>query len=190
MTKRIAAFLTILLSAVMVSAAVAQDEPTMSIDDMVADQENFSVLEQALGMTDLELAADSTYTVFAPTDEAFQELADLNEITVDELLTLLNEQGFLDDVLSYHVVSGEALTSDDIVESLENGAEGTFNVTTLDETDLEFSLRLTDRVFVNGVAEVVTADVEATNGVVHTIDTVLIPEDVQEESGIQNVTEM
>ena len=190
MTKRIAAFLTILLSALMVSAAVAQDDATMSISELVTDGENFTILERALGMTDLELSADSTYTVFAPTDEAFQGLAELNEITVDELLTLLSEQGVLDDVLSYHVVAEEALTSENITEALENDAESTFLLTTLDETDIEFELRLTDRIFVNGFAEVLTADIEATNGVVHAIGSVLIPADVQEEIGIQNNTEM
>ena len=99
------------------------------------------------------------YTVFAPTDEAFQALLDELGISFRDLA---GDTELLTSVLLYHVVEGE-VTSD----MLEAG-----EVTTLNGATVTISLE--DGVTVNN-ANVVTADILATNGVVHIIDAVLVP---------------
>jgi uncharacterized surface protein with fasciclin (FAS1) repeats len=105
------------------------------------------------------LKEDGPFTVFAPTDDAF---AKLPEGTVDDLLKPENKKK-LADLLAYHVVAGKLMASD-----LETTKVATKNGATLD-------VQVTDgAVTVNG-ANVVTADVAASNGVIHVIDAVLMP---------------
>jgi uncharacterized surface protein with fasciclin (FAS1) repeats len=107
------------------------------------------------------LSAPGPFTVFAPTNEAF---AKLPKATLDHLLDPKNIKE-LQAVLEYHVVSG-AIHSTDLkpeqkVKTLEGG---------------EIEIKVTGgNVIINGVAKVTTANVDCTNGVVHIIDTVLIP---------------
>ena len=114
---------------------------------------------EAAGLVET-LTGEGPLTVFAPTDAAFEQLP---EGTVDSLLMEENRDQ-LTQILTYHVVPGKVMSSD-----LENGmeaetAEGS-TVTVMTE----------DGVTVNG-ANVVTADVEASNGVIHVIDQVLMPD--------------
>lgn len=129
-----------------------------SIVDIVVRDQNFSTLEAALTKAGLveALSATGPFTVFAPTNAAFQAagITNLDDYTAEEL----------QDVLLYHVVNGKANSS-----SLQDGQE----VTTLNESD--FYVSLNDGVFVNGKTEVTTADVEASNGVIHVIDRALVP---------------
>lgn len=108
------------------------------------------------------LSGDGPFTVFAPTDEAF---AALPAGLVDALLLPENIE-VLQQILTYHVVSGAVFAAD---------------VTTGDVATVEGStiaLEVSDAgVTVNG-ANVVTADVEASNGVIHVIDQVIVPESV------------
>lgn len=114
---------------------------------------------KAAGLVDA-LKGDGPLTVFAPTDEAF---AALGEDTIAELLKPENKDK-LASVLKYHVVAGKVKSADLAGKELE--AE------TLNGESIEIDA--TDGVMVDG-ATVITADVEASNGVIHVIDKVLMP---------------
>ena len=106
------------------------------------------------------LQAPGPFTVFAPTDDAF---AALPEGVLDQLVQPENKDA-LTKVLTYHVVEGAVMAAD-----VTDG-----EVPTLEGQSL--TLSTADGVTVNG-ATVTTADVEASNGVIHLIDTVLLPPD-------------
>ena len=112
---------------------------------------------KAAGLVDT-LKSPGPFTVFAPTDEAF---AKLPEGTVDSLLKDIPQ---LTKILTYHVVSGKVLSSD--VVKLDKA-------TTVEGSDVKIDASN------GGVKEndstVVTPDVEADNGVIHIIDSVLLP---------------
>ena len=135
-----------------------------TIVDVAAANGSFNTLVSAIQAADLgeTLSDPGPYTVFAPTDEAF---AALPEGVLDKLLLPENKE-VLTQILTYHVASG-AVTSAD----LESGM-----VPTLEGTDVDVVVD-GGTVTVNG-AEVVQPDVTASNGVIHVIDTVLIPEGV------------
>jgi uncharacterized surface protein with fasciclin (FAS1) repeats len=166
MLKHLAIFCTA-ASLTLSGAALADDhmesEP-MDIPTVAAEAGNFDTLLAAVKAADLSetLSSEGPFTVFAPTDEAFGALP---EGTLDELLKEEN-QDQLRSILLYHVVPGE-YKAEDLAGDVQN----------LD-TAGEQSLRVdgTDGVTVAG-ASVVTADVEASNGVIHVIDTVLLPQD-------------
>ncbi|HEY5320168.1 MAG TPA: fasciclin domain-containing protein [Galbitalea sp.] len=111
---------------------------------------------QAAGLVDT-LNGAGPFTVFAPTDDAF---AALPEGTV---ASLLEDIPTLTRILTYHVVAGKVLAAD--VLGLDKAA-------TVEGADLTFDT--SDGVKVNG-ANVIQADIECDNGVIHVIDTVLIP---------------
>lgn len=137
---------------------VAQDTATLStlVDAVVAAQLD--------GTLDDE---DTMYTVFAPTNVAFSNIQD----TVDLLLEEENADA-LEEVLLYHVVSSKVMSSD-----LEDGQI----VQTLNGESIEVTID-GGKVMING-SEVTTADVKASNGVVHIIDEVLIPENLSLSTG-------
>lgn len=122
---------------------------------------DFSILVSALQKANLveTLQGDGPFTVFAPTDAAFEKLLDELDITADQLLA----QPDLDKVLTYHVVSGKVMADD-----LTNG----MNTDTVNGEELTFDLSSDPMV---NESNIITTDVEATNGVIHAIDTVLIP---------------
>ena len=124
---------------------------------------DFTTLAQAIEAAQLTatLRSDGPFTVFAPTDEAF---AKLPESALRTLLLPENQQQ-LAEVLTAHVVAGRVFASD--VFELSSAK-------TLDGSDLDFREE-GGTIFVNG-ARIVATDIEATNGVVHVIDTVLLPE--------------
>ena len=135
--------------------------PQDIVDTAVADG-RFSTLAAALTAAELveTLKGEGPFTVFAPTDDAF---AKLPEGTLDELLKPENKQTLID-ILTYHV-SAEALPAADVVEQ------------TLIETVNGIPLQVKldgDKVFING-AEVIITDVKASNGVIHVIDSVILP---------------
>jgi uncharacterized surface protein with fasciclin (FAS1) repeats len=122
---------------------------------------NFSTLATALGAAGLieTLKGDGPFTVFAPTDAAF---AKVPQQTLDDLLQPENQQR-LAAILNYHVVVGK-VTSHEVIAM--NSA------TTLQGQTLHISKQ--DGVKINE-AKVIVTDVEATNGVIHVIDSVLMP---------------
>ncbi len=114
---------------------------------------------KAAGLADT-LKGEGPFTVFAPTDEAF---AKLPEGTVESLLEPENKDELVA-ILTYHVVPGKVMSGDIagkkmMVETVQGG---------------ELDVNATDGVMVDG-ANVVTADIEADNGVIHVIDTVVLP---------------
>ena len=133
-----------------------------SIVDIAAGSEDFSILVAALQKAGLveALQAEGPFTVFAPTNAAFEALLTTLGITAEDLFA----QPQLADVLLYHVVSGKVLSTD-----LRNG----MTADTL--SGQAISVDLSQGVKIN-TSTVVSADVEASNGVIHVIDRVLVPE--------------
>ncbi len=137
------------------------------IVDIALVNEDFTTLVAALQEADLveTLQGEGPFTVFAPTNNAFDQLLMDLDITADELLAHPD----LSKVLTYHVLEGEVMSTD-----LEDEMEAeTIN-------GQKVVVDLSDGVMIND-ANVTTADVEATNGVIHIIDTVLVPEDFKLE---------
>ncbi|MEB3226125.1 MAG: fasciclin domain-containing protein [Synechococcus sp.] len=134
-----------------------------TVVDIAMGNEAFSTLVAAVSAADLveTLSGAGPFTVFAPTNDAF---AALPEGTLETLLLPENKE-LLTKILTYHVVSGNVLSSD-----LSAGA-----VPTVEGSDIMVSLE--DGVMVNN-AKVLMADIEAGNGVVHVIDTVILPPDL------------
>jgi len=132
------------------------------IVDVAAANGSFSTLIAAAKAADLvgALKGDGPLTVFAPTDEAF---AALPAGTLDSLL-LPENQDQLKAILLYHVVPGKVMSGD---------LSGTMNVATLQGQKVEI-VASGSGVTVNG-ANVVAADVAASNGVIHVIDAVILP---------------
>ena len=134
-----------------------------TIVDLAAATPDLSTLVVALKAGGLvgTLSGQGPFTVFAPTNEAF---AALPAGTVTKLLKPENKVQ-LDDILTYHVVAGDIHAKD--LKDQET-------VTTLEGKDLIVRVDGDGTVFINS-AKVITADVNASNGVVHIIDRVLIP---------------
>ena len=136
------------------------------IVDTAANAGSFSTLiaaAKAAGLVDA-LKAPGPYTVFAPTDAAFRTLLRRLRTTPEKLLA---DPAKLASILKYHVVSGEIASS-----QLKVGRNV---VTTLNGNKLVVRKYKNGRVTVNGTALVTTADVDASNGVIHVINRVLIP---------------
>ena len=141
-----------------------------TIADVVAGNEDFSTLlaaVEAAGLTEALADPDATLTVFAPTNEAFDAaLADLG-LTAEELLA---DTETLTSILTYHVLD-QAVTSQDLADA---GSEE-IPVTTLSGEELVVVVGDSGVSFQDQAATVTTADVEASNGVIHIIDAVLLP---------------
>ena len=139
-------------------------EPTpMSIVDVAVANGSFTTLVAALEATGLDVTLsdmDSSFTVFAPTDDAFALLGD------ETIAALLDDTDTLTDILTYHVIGAEIDSSAAI-----SSAGSTVEMVNGDSTGLSLD---GDNLLVNTVT-VTTVDVEADNGVIHVIDAVLIP---------------
>jgi len=155
--------LTISLVACGSSSNSHVNEPTQTIVEIAQGDDQFSTLVAALSKADLvgALSGDGPLTVFAPTNAAFTALASGLGVGVTDLLDLPN----LKDILLYHVASGQ-LTGEKLLEA------GT--ATTLETNALSVK-KDGDAVVINDSVKVTTADVLATNGVIHIIDAVLLP---------------
>jgi uncharacterized surface protein with fasciclin (FAS1) repeats len=138
-------------------------EKQFDIIDTALSAGTFSTLAAALGAAGLieTLKGDGPFTVFAPTDEAFSKIP---AATLSELLQPENKAK-LTAILTYHVVSGR-VTADEVT-NLESA-------TSLQGQTLKISTSTKDGLKIND-ANVLTPDVQATNGVIHIIDAVLIP---------------
>jgi transforming growth factor-beta-induced protein len=149
--------------------AMAEDEGTTeeagTIVEVATAAGDFTTLVAAADAAGLveTLSGEGPFTVFAPTDDAFAAaLADL-DLTAEELLA---DTELLTSVLTYHVVAGEVLSTDVVTMDGEsvvtvNGAEITIGVDG-------------ETVTVNE-ATVIAVDIDASNGVIHVIDAVLLP---------------
>ena len=126
---------------------------------------SFTTLVAAVQAADLvdTLSGEGPFTVFAPTDDAFAAALEALGLTAEELLA---DTDLLTSVLTYHVVAG-AVPSSDVV-TLDGQSVATVN-------GAEVAISVDgDTVMVND-ATVVAVDVEASNGVIHVIDSVLLP---------------
>jgi uncharacterized surface protein with fasciclin (FAS1) repeats len=144
----------------------AAEEPG-TIVDIAAGNPDFSTLVEAVTAADLAetLSGDGPFTVFAPTNDAF---AALPEGTLDDLL-LPENQETLAAVLTYHVVGAEVMSTD-----LTDGQEvETVQGEILTVGVSDAGVTLTDAS--GGTVNVILADVDASNGVIHAIDGVLLP---------------
>ena len=144
------------------SEAPAGDIPA-TIAELASSNENFTTLVAAVQEAGLvpALSDEGTYTVFAPTNAAFDDLFAAGGITVDDLLANPD----LATVLTSHVIDGEFTAEDAIA------ADGT-SVETLSGATIDITV-VDGAVVLNGTATVTTANLLAGNGVVHVIDAVL-----------------
>lgn len=161
-----------LASSVMLSLTLITGIPAYAAEgdivDIASKNTDFSTLVAALQKAELveSLQGEGPFTVFAPTNAAFEKLLGELKISAEDLLA----HPQLKDVLLYHVVAGKVMSTD-----LENG----MMPETLESSTLKVDL--TDGVKINE-STVVTPDIEATNGVIHVIDTVLVPESFKLET--------
>ncbi|CAN5551901.1 fasciclin domain-containing protein [soil metagenome] len=164
-TRFVGAALAALVTLPAISAAQKSSKemkPMKNIVQVAVEAGQFNTLAAALKAAGLieTLEGPGPFTVFAPTDAAF---AKLPAGTVEALLA---DKAKLTSILTYHVVGGKVMAAD-IVKS--HGA----TPKTVNGQELDIVVR-DGRVYVNG-AQVVTADVQASNGVIHIIDGVLLP---------------
>ena len=126
----------------------------------------FETLLAAATAADLvdTLKSDGPFTVFAPTDEAFEAALDALGITAEDLLA---DTEALTDILLYHVVPG-AVFAETVV--------GLDSATTAQGSDIAISI-VDGGVVLNETVNVIATDIEASNGVIHVIDFVLLPPD-------------
>jgi uncharacterized surface protein with fasciclin (FAS1) repeats len=161
MIDRLRFSLSVAAAALVMTLSAARAEAPGTIVDVAASAPQFSTLVAAVkaaGLVDT-LSGAGPFTVFAPTNEAF---AKLPAGTVDTLLKAENKNK-LRAILLYHVVAGAVKSSD-----LKDGDVKTVNGATV-KVDLDgSSVKIDD-------ATVTKADIPASNGVIHVIDTVLIP---------------
>lgn len=161
-TPLVAAALALGLSSCMTDTT---PKPTPTIAAIVASDANFSTLKTALDAADLTttFGAAGTYTVFAPDNAAF---AKLGQPAIDNLLKPANKAQ-LTAILKYHVLDKKVLAA----EVLTLGGK---SVATLNGASISVAVTGT-AVKLNGTSNVTKTNVEASNGVIHVIDTVLIP---------------
>ena len=178
--------LTLMAGVVLATSAVAasaQTDPTVGGAPMYS---NKNIIENAVnspihktlvaavkaaGLVET-LEGPGPFTVFAPTDDAF---AKLPAGTVDNLV-LPENKATLTKILTYHVVAGK-ISSKELVKMIKKGG-GTYTAKSLEGGSLTFTLdggkvKITDEK--GGTAYVTTADVFQSNGVIHVVDTVLMP---------------
>lgn len=142
----------------------AQNADAQSIAEIASSNDSFeiltSLLEEANWIGAFDGSNGKEFTVFAPTDEAFSRLP---EGTLESLYKPENRET-LYDVLAYHVIGG-SVTSDQLSSGAVNSKAG----------GLPLQVEVGQQVTIND-ATVSTADITATNGVIHVIDMVLIPQ--------------
>ena len=152
--KNLILTITALLFTVSISA--------QTIVDAAVSNKDFSTLVTALKAADLvsALSGEGPFTVFAPTNEAF---AKLPEGTVESLLKPENKDKLIS-ILTYHVIPGKVMSKDIKPSQMVKTVNGQ-----------QVSIKLSyGKVSVDG-ANVTAADVEADNGVIHIIDSVILP---------------
>jgi uncharacterized surface protein with fasciclin (FAS1) repeats len=132
-----------------------------TIVDVASKSKSFTILVKALKAADLvdTLSGPGPYTVFAPTDAAFKKLGSA------KLKSLLKpeNQAQLKKILTYHVVAGEVTS-----KTLKAGT-----VTTVEGSDI--TVKIKGKTVTINNAKVLKADVRTSNGIVHAIDTVILP---------------
>lgn len=146
-----------------------EDVPKMdskNIVEVAADAGSFNILIEAAqkaGLADF-LATENNLTVFAPTDDAFAALlSDLGASSLDDIPV-----ADLANILTYHVVGAKVMSSD-----LSTGYVSTLS--SYDNNGITMYVEVGQGVLINNSVSVVTADIEASNGVIHVVDKVILP---------------
>jgi uncharacterized surface protein with fasciclin (FAS1) repeats len=148
-----------------------------TIVDIAAADENFSTLVSLVTTAELveTLSGEGPFTVFAPTNAAFEALAEKMGVTIDELsATLTEDTALLAKVLTTHVISGKVMAADTAALDGTEVEMVSGEKATVASADGAVSLTIGE-----SVANVVTADIEASNGVIHVIDLPLLPLELQ-----------
>jgi uncharacterized surface protein with fasciclin (FAS1) repeats len=145
---------------VSIGAQATGSAPSKDIVDTAVEAGSFKTLAAALQAADLisTLKSEGPFTVFAPTDAAFAKIpkADLD--------ALLSDKRALTEVLTYHVVSGKVMAADVVKLTQAKTVEGS-----------PVKIKVVDgKVMINN-ANVSATDIAASNGVIHVIDTVIMP---------------
>lgn len=153
-------FVVSVLSLTLFACASVYETEKKDIVDTAVAAGDFTTLVTAVKAADLVevLKGDGPFTVFAPNDAAFAKVPSAT------LQGLLGDKAALSNVLTYHVVSGKVLAAD-VVDL--------WKVTTVQGQDVRIEV-IGDKVFVDG-AQVIATDIEASNGVIHVIDSVILP---------------
>ena len=143
-----------------------------TIGELAADNDNFSMLSDLVKEADLEdlLNSNSEFTVFAPGNSAFEALPDSTSSS------LMENTDMLKNVLSYHVIASK-ISAEDLKSAIEKN-DGFFRIQTLGGSSLIASMKDGEVILTDGNGEYATVtdtDIEAENGVIHTIDRVLTP---------------
>ncbi len=163
-------FLLLLAIFVLVMAAVPAQAQEGSIVTIAANNPELTILTTAIGEMDpvalAILNGAGPLTVFAPTDAAFQRLANFLEIELEDLLA---DEETLTNLLLYHVVQGN------VFASVAAGLDGTTVPTLYPQGAIGISVAENGTIRINNVANVVQADIIATNGIVHVVDQVVFP---------------
>lgn len=159
-----------MIAALALFFVLAQDDMPATVVDIAAASPDHTTLVAAVTQAGLveTLSGEGPFTVFAPTDAAFEAaLADMG-ITAEELLANPDLAG----ILTYHVVPGKLMAAD-VIAAVEAGG-GTATVETVNGATIDVTV-VDGVVTLNGTATVTAADLEAGNGVVHVIDGVIMP---------------
>ena len=169
--KKLVFILTTFVALTMSQTATAQK----TIVDAAVSNENFTTLVAALKAADLvgALQGEGPFTVFAPTNDAF---AKIDKNALADLLKPENKKA-LTNILTYHVIPGKLMASD-VVAALKKG-NGKVEVKALNGTVLtvmqkDGKIWLKDQA--GNYSEITATDVEGSNGVIHVIDNVVMPE--------------
>ncbi|MGB2714740.1 MAG: fasciclin domain-containing protein [Vicinamibacterales bacterium] len=160
--KTMLTFTSLALVGIMAVVSPARAQQTKDIVDTAAAAGSFTTLAKALTAADLvaTLKGPGPFTVFAPTDDAF---AKLPAGTLDNLLKPEN-RAMLRRVLTYHVVPGKVMAADVVKLSSATAASGDM-----------LSIKVSGGSVTVDKARVVKTDIVASNGVIHVLDTVLLP---------------
>ncbi len=149
-----------------------QPEIPTSIAEIAADDERFNILVDALVRTDLDGTLDQagTFTVLAPTDNAFEQLlTDLGLASLDDV-----DDATLRNILLYHVMGSEVSSTEITTGYFPTLATGPSN------NSLSIYVNTASGVTFNGNSNVIEADIEADNGIIHVIDAVIMPANIVE----------
>jgi len=169
--KKFNSLLILLLCLLINSKTLAQG----TIVDVAVGNESFSTLVTALKAADLvaALQSEGPFTVFAPTNDAFSKI---DSETLSSLLESANKDA-LSNILTYHVVSGQ-LKAADVLKALSDGG-GKVVVKALNNQSLTV-MQKDGKIWLmdskGNYSEIIATDVMGSNGVIHVIDTVVMPE--------------
>ena len=160
-----------LLISVVLFSGCNDDEDVPQVDEkniveVAADAGSFDILIEAAQKAGLAsfLSTESNLTVFAPTDDAFAALlSDLGLSSLDDIPV-----ADLTSILTYHVIGAKVMSSD-----LSNGYVSTLS--SYDDNNITMYIETGSGVMINNSVTVTTADIEASNGVIHVVDKVILP---------------